>query len=51
MRERDDHPGGAVRLNVIGRSWRDDRSGNPMIRGILQQDQRDPYALKASQTH
>jgi hypothetical protein len=25
--------------------------GNRMIRGILQQYQRDPYALKASQNH
>ena len=42
MRERDDKPGGAVRLNVIGRSWKDDSSGSPMIRGILPQNQRDP---------
>ena len=51
MRERDDQPGGAVRLNVIGRSWKDDSSGSPMIRGILPQDQRDPCTLKASREH
>ena len=51
MRQRDDQPGDAVRLNVIGRSWKDDSSGSPRIRGILPQDRRDPDALKASQTH
>jgi hypothetical protein len=51
MRERDDQPGGAVRLNAIGRSWRDDSSGSPTIRGILPQDQRDPCTLKASREH
>ena len=51
MRERDDKPGGAVRLNVIGRSWKDDSSSSPMIRGILPQNQRDPGTLKASREH
>jgi hypothetical protein len=51
MRQHNDKPGGAVRLNAIGRLWRDDSLGNPMIRGTLQQNQRDPDALKASQTH
>ena len=52
MRERDDQPGGAVRLNVIGRSWKDDSSGSPTIRGmILPQDRRDPCTLKASREH
>jgi hypothetical protein len=51
VRERNDKPGGAVCLNAIGRLWRDDSLGNPMIRGILQKNQKDPYALKASQNH
>ena len=51
MRERNDKPGDAVCLNAIGRLWRDDGLGNPMIRGILQQNQRHPYAPKASQNH
>ena len=51
MRERNDKPGGVVCLNAIGRLWRDDSLGNPMIRGILQQNEREPYALKASQNH
>ena len=51
MRQRNDQPRGAVCLNAIGRLWRDDRLGNPMIRGTLQQNQRDPDALKASQDH
>ena len=51
MRERNDQPGGAVCLNAIGRWGRDDNLGNPMIRGILKQNPRDPYALKASQNH
>jgi hypothetical protein len=42
MCERNDQPGGAVCRNVIGRLWRDDSLGNPMIRGILQQNQKDP---------
>jgi hypothetical protein len=50
MRERDDQPGGAVRLNVIGRSWNDDSSGSPRIRGILPQNQRDPWTLRASRS-
>jgi hypothetical protein len=50
MRERHDQPGGAVGLNAIGRLWRDDSLGNPMIRGTLQQNQKDSDALKASQT-
>jgi len=51
MRERNDKPGGAVCLNPIGRLWRDDSSSNPMLRGILQQNHKDPSALKASQNH
>jgi hypothetical protein len=51
MRERDDQPSGAVRLNVIGRSWQDDRSGNPMTRGILHQNQRDLCTLRSSREH
>ena len=35
MRERNDQPGGAGCLNAIGRLWRDDSLGNPMIRGTL----------------
>jgi len=42
MRERNDKPGGVVCLNAIGRLWRDDSLGNPIIRGILQQNQKDP---------
>jgi hypothetical protein len=42
MRERNDQPGGAVCLHAIGRLGRDDRLGNPMIRGILPQNQKDP---------
>jgi hypothetical protein len=48
MRERNDKPGGAVCLNPIGRLWRDDSSGNPMLRGIVQQYHEDPYAHKSS---
>jgi hypothetical protein len=51
MRQQHDQPGGAVCLNAIGRLWTDDSLGNPMIRGTLRQNQRDPDALKASQTH
>jgi hypothetical protein len=51
MRERNDKPGGAVRLNAIERLWRDDSLGNPIIRVTFQLNQRDPDALKASQTH
>ena len=51
MRERDHKPVGTVRLNVIGRLWKDDSSGSPTIRGILPQDQRDPCTLKASREH
>jgi len=51
MRERHVQPGDAACLSAIGRLWRDDRLVNPMIRGTLQQNQRDPDALKASQTH
>jgi hypothetical protein len=51
MRERDDQPSGAVRLNVIGRSWKDDSSGSPWIRGILPQNQWDPCTLRASREH
>jgi hypothetical protein len=51
MRERNDKPGRAVYLNAIGRLWRDDSLGNPMIRGIPQQNERELYALKASQNH
>ena len=51
MCERDDKPGDAVRLNVIGRSWKDDSSGSPMIRGILPQNRRDPCTLRASREH
>jgi hypothetical protein len=32
MRQQHDQPGGAVCLNANGRLWRDDSSGNPMIR-------------------
>jgi hypothetical protein len=51
MRERNVQPGGAVCLNAIGRLARDESLGNPMIRVILQQNQKDHYALKASQNH
>ena len=51
MRERNDKPGRAVCLNAIGRLWRDDSLGNPMIQGIPQQNERELYALKASQNH
>src|SRR5438105_2632999 len=51
MRERDDQPGGAVRLNAIMLSWKDDSLGSPMIRVILPQNQRDPCTLKASREH
>ena len=51
MREQDDRPGGTVRLKVMGRSWKDDSSGSPTIRGILPQDQRGPCTLKASREH
>ena len=51
MRERDDQPGGAVRLNVIGWSWKDDSLGSARIRGILPQNQRDACTLKASREH
>jgi hypothetical protein len=42
MHERDDKPGGAVRLKAIRRSWKDDSSGSPMIRGMRPQNQRAP---------
>ena len=51
MRERNDEPGGAVCLNTIGRLWRYESLGNPMIRGILQQNQKAPEALKAFRNH
>jgi integrase len=49
MRERSHKPGGAVCLNAIGRFWKDDSSGNQMIREILQQNEMDSYTLKKSQ--
>jgi hypothetical protein len=51
MCERDDKPGDGLRLNVIGRSWKDDSSGSPMIRETLRIDQRVPRTRKASQEH
>jgi hypothetical protein len=51
MRERNDRAGGAVCLHPIGRLGRDDGLGNPMIRGILQQDQKEPCTLRASWEH
>jgi hypothetical protein len=47
IRERNDLPGDAVRLNVIGRWWKDDSSGGAMTRGIVPQNQRDPGTLRA----
>jgi hypothetical protein len=49
--EGSDQSGGAVCLNAIGQFWKDDSLGIPKMRGILRQNQRDPDALKASQTH
>jgi len=51
MRERDEKRGGSVWLKDIGRFGRDDSLGNSMIRGSLQQKQRDRYPLQASQNH
>jgi hypothetical protein len=50
MSERDDKPGDAVRLNVIGRSWKDDSSCSAVTRGIVPQKQRDPCTLRASRS-
>jgi hypothetical protein len=51
MRERDHKPVGTVRLNVIGRLWKDDSSGSPTFREILPQNQSDLSTLKASRLH
>jgi hypothetical protein len=50
-RERNHKLGGSVCLNAIGRFARDDGLGSAMIRGILKQNQSDPYALKAPQNY
>jgi hypothetical protein len=50
MRQREDKPGGAVRLNVIGRSWKDDSSGSPMTQGIVPQTQGDSWDVETGRS-
>ena len=51
MREQDDQLGGPVHLNVIGRSWKDDSSGSPMIRGIRPAEPEGPLHAQGIPEH
>src|SRR5215472_1508391 len=51
MRERDDKPRGAVRINTIGRWQKDDSSGSPMIRGIRPAEPEGPLHAQGIPEH